>query len=604
MKKLYLLFILLTPILSPWVLSQDYNEEFLESLPANIVEDLQFQSRKNKKENEFDYSNPDTRIMKLESALEQAERTLAKIRIDIDSEAQSYAEEPQRFGDDFFRTFQSSFSPINNQNITGEYILDAGDQLTIQLVGQKNNIIEEFIQRDGSLFLEEVGSVMLAGLNLQEANALIELKVNQSFAGVETYLSLSEFRGINVLITGNAENPGIYTLQGGSSPLSLIHAAGGITKEGSFRAISHMRNGILVQNIDLYDILIDGNLTFANQLRSGDSIVVHQKLNEVRMSGGFAKPGIYEFNNEESLADLLSYSGLKASHIKKIIQIERLETDFSKRILTVDIADAKQTVLKNGDSVELYSIEPKFNSIKKVSISGEINIPGNYSVSDSTKLSDLLGLAGGYTNSAYPLAGIFSRESVKELENESKESGYNELIRYLVSSPGFGSNSASGAEGLVTFLSLLKDYQPSGRMITEFELSELKKNPILDRILQNGDMIHIPAFTPEVFVFGEVMRPGPINFHETNTPKDYIKTAGGFSRVADTKRVVLISPDGQSRAIKFGLLRLDNGQVLPGSLIYIPREIGKVDGLNLAATLSPIFSSVALSIASLNSISN
>ncbi|MDC1387759.1 SLBB domain-containing protein [Gammaproteobacteria bacterium] len=604
MKKLYLLFILVMPILSPSALSQDYNEEFLESLPENIVEDLQFQSRQNEQEDKFDYSNPDTRITKLESALEKAERTLAKIRIDIDTESQSDAGELKRFGDDFFRTFQSSFSPINNQNITGEYILDTGDQLTIQLVGQKNNIIEEFIQRDGSLFLEEVGSVMLAGLNLQEANALIELKVNQSFAGVETYLSLSEFRGINVLITGNAENPGIYTLQGGSSPLALVHAAGGITKEGSFRSISHMRKGKLVQNIDLYNILIDGNLTFANQLRSGDSIVVHQKLNEVRMSGGFAKPGIYEFNNKESLEDLLSYSGLKASYVKKMIQIERLETDFSKRILFVDIADAKQTVLKNGDSVEIYSVEPKFNSIKTVSISGEINIPGNYSVSDSTKLSDLLGLAGGYTTSAYPLGGIFSRESVKQLENETKESGYNELIRYLVSSPGFGSNSVSGAEGLVTFLSLLKDYQPSGRMITEFELSELKKNPILDRILQNGDAIHIPAFTPEVFVFGEVMSPGPVNFQETNNPKDYIKKSGGFSRVADTKRIVVISPDGRSQAYKSSLFSLDNTQVLPGSLIYIPREIGKVDGLNLAATLSPIFSSVALSIASLNSISD
>jgi polysaccharide biosynthesis/export protein len=602
MNKLPLLFLLILT-LSPWLLSQDYNEEFLESLPENIVEDLQFQSKQNKKEEEFDYSNPDTRIKKLEFSLEEAERTLAKIRIDIGKDSQSYSPELQRFGDDFFRTFQSSFSPINNPNITGEYILDAGDKLTIQLVGQKNNIIEEFIQRDGFLFLEEVGSVMLAGLNLQEANKLIELKVNQAFAGVETYLSLSEFRGINVLITGNAENPGIYTLQGGSSPLSLIHAAGGITKEGSFRSISHMRTGKLLQNIDLYQILIDGNLSFANQLRSGDSIVVHQKLDEVRMSGGFAKPGIYEFTDEEFLEDLLSYSGVKSSHIKKMLQIERLEPDLSKKIFMVDISNTKKTLLKDGDSVELYSIEPKFTPIKKVSISGEINIPGTYSVSDSMRLSDFIELAGGYTNSAYPLAGIFSRESVKKLENESKENGYNELIRYLVSSPSFGTNAASGTEGLITFLSLLKDYQPTGRIVTEFELSELKKNPILDRILQDGDIVHIPAFTSEVFVFGEVMRPGPVNFNEIYNSKEYIEASGGFSRVADTDRVILISPDGQPQAIKFGLLRLDHGQVLPGSVIYVPREIGKVDGLNLAATLSPIFSSLAISIASLNSIS-
>jgi len=44
--------------------------------------------------------------------------------------------------------------------------------------------------------------------------------------------------------------------------------------------------------------------------------------------------------------------------------------------------------------------------------------------------------------------------------------------------------------------------------------------------------------------------------------------------------------------------------VYPGSVIYVPRDIGKVEGINLYATLAPIFSSLALSVASLNSISD
>ena len=45
-------------------------------------------------------------------------------------------------------------------------------------------------------------------------------------------------------------------------------------------------------------------------------------------------------------------------------------------------------------------------------------------------------------------------------------------------------------------------------------------------------------------------------------------------------------------------------QILPGSLIYVPRYIGKIDGISLASAVAPIVSSFALSIASLNSINN
>jgi hypothetical protein len=42
--------------------------------------------------------------------------------------------------------------------------------------------------------------------------------------------------------------------------------------------------------------------------------------------------------------------------------------------------------------------------------------------------------------------------------------------------------------------------------------------------------------------------------------------------------------------------------VYPGSVIYVPRHVGKIEGINYYATIAPIFSSLALSIASLNSI--
>ena len=100
-------------------------------------------------------------------------------------------------------------------------------------------------------------------------------------------------------MVGSVNNPGIYRLNGASNPLSVLNAAGGISEGGSFRNISHKRSGKVLRTIDLYEILIKGNLAFGFSLRSGDSIVVNPKGKEVSISGGIANPAIYELLEKE-----------------------------------------------------------------------------------------------------------------------------------------------------------------------------------------------------------------------------------------------------------------------------------------------------------------
>ena len=69
----------------------------------------------------------------------------------------------------------------------------------------------------------------------------------------------------------------------------------------------------------------------------------------------------------------------------------------------------------------------------------------------------------------------------------------------------------------------------------------------------------------------------------------------------------IVSPNGETTKVEIDGLRrfvFQDSTIYPGSVIYVPRHIGKVDGINLYATIAPIFSSLALSIASLNSISD
>ena len=148
--------------------------------------------------------------------------------------------------------------PINEPNPDSGYTLDIGDVLQIQLVGQKDYIENFVLNSDGSINLPDIGKIILAGLSLNEASQLIKLKVSSAFIGTEAFVNLSEIRDVNILVTGNAENPGIYTLTGNSNILHAISAAGGISEHGSLRKINLLRENSIIESLDIYDLLIEG----------------------------------------------------------------------------------------------------------------------------------------------------------------------------------------------------------------------------------------------------------------------------------------------------------------------------------------------------------
>lgn len=591
--------LLLVPVI---VVAQQLDEDFLKTLPANLQADFLAQSE-SKNDRDKNFPNPETRINNLEQALENAEQTLENIKKDL-NQTEFKSNELIRIGSNFFQTFQSTFLPINEPNADANYILDVGDQLTLQFIGQKNVIHILEVKRDGAINIPDIGNVTLVGLTLQEATELVKNTVYKAFIGVEAFISLSELRDINVLIVGNARKPGMYTLSGGSSPLSLLYAAGGIDDNGSFRRISHKRNNKEIQTIDLYEVLLKGNLAFSHQLRSGDVLVVNPRYAEVRVSGSFANPGIYEVLPSENLDSIIKYAGIQQMHTDSSILLERYDQNAVMKIAAKP-AESSTIKLIDGDSISLFGAKPQFKKTKSITITGEVNVPGIYEIQDTTTILELIRLAGSYTDQAYPLGGVLIREKVKELEIASKEKSYNEIIRFLVASPKFSTILTSpDSKGIITFLSLLKDYEPVGRVTTEFSLAKLETNPSLNRILEDGDVVYIPSFSPDIYVFGEVLNPGPTLYREMATPHDYITAAGDLTRVADKDRILLISPSGDVEVINDKLFRFlqSDRMVLPGSTIYVPMELGKLDGINLASTIAPIVGSVALSLASLNSI--
>ena len=88
---------------------------------------------------------------------------------------------------------------------------------------------------------------------------------------------------------------------------------------------------------------------------------------------------------------------------------------------------------------------------------------------------------------------------------------------------------------------------------------------------------------------------------------DYIDKSGGFTKFSSQESIFIVSPNGETQKVHangFKKFISQDYDIYPGSVIYVPRDIGKIEGLNYYATIAPIFSSLALSVASLNSIND
>ena len=181
---------------------------------------------------------------------------------------------------------------------------------------------------------------------------------------------------------------------------------------------------------------------------------------------------------------------------------------------------------------------------------------------------------------------------------------YNDMIKFIATSPLAKNIVSGGQSSLPLILSEFKNVEVTGRIGAEFDISSLRNNPERDTILANGDKIHIPPYTQEIFVLGEVVAPGARLYQTSSNVNDYIAESGGIGAYGDKARIIVIRPNGSANIYSRNIFFKNSSDILPGSVIYVPREIGKLDGINLAAVVAPIFSSLAISLASLNSINS
>ena len=581
---------------------EELDADFLKSLPSDIRVDLlsemnqNAQSVKDKKYNSFD-----TNLSKTQKQLKEIELKLQKIENNF-ADTSKQSSDLKRFGDHFFQSMQSSFSPTNQPSASSNYILDVGDILRVQIIGKVNSSSSLQVYKDGSISIPGIGKIYVAGLSIARVDDLIAAEANNTYIGSKIFTTLTSMRDINILITGNASMPGIYTLNGGSSVISALDSAGGIDLLGSYRNIHHYRNNKLIQVVDLYDIFYEGKLGESTSLRSGDSLIIKPAQSTIYLSGGVINEAVYEFKEGEYLSDIINFAGGFISSFNNIIRIDRTTQD-GVQSFEVPLKSITETQLSNFDNIMVQSYAPVRESIQSVKLTGEVMNPGDYNIKTGETLSQLINRAGGYTDNAQEYRGIFNRAEAYEVSKTSNQRNYSQMIKFIATSPAARDMIAAGETSLAFILQEYRNLEPSGRIIAEFDLSKIRNDPSLDITLVASDEIHIPKITQMVYITGELLSPGALPYKPEYNFKDYIEVTGGYSEFSDNQRVIVINPNGSARLVRNKLFNFESrDSILPGSVIYVPREIGKIEGLNYAAVLAPVFSSLALSVASLNAI--
>ena len=592
MKKIFLSIIALTSI---FLSSQEIDDLFLESLPEDVREDVLDKVEAKEKSEEPIYRRASVEL----------DKNMRESNED-DEFVEDYDYSDKVFGKKFFDTIQSSFMPVNEPNLDDSYILDYGDVLEIQLFGQEEFTEELSISRDGSINITRIGKVNVGGLKLSDANNLIKSKVDSSYIGTEAYITLSNVRDIQVLVTGNAFNPGVYTLSGNSNMLHALTMAGGIDDNGSYREIKLIRDNKVIENLDIYELIILGKNNINTRLRTGDSILVSPALNIVNVLSGVNRPFIYELKKDETLNDLVIFAnGISSDADLDFIQLQRLDRNEVK-IVSLEYDDLKKYIAKNNDSLIIR--EYKYGT---VDISGAVKIPGKYKIIDGDTLKDVLERAGGYEKYAYPFGGFLNNKRSIEVNKIATERLYDKYLKNLIDTAGLA--GVAGADKNLQFiLRELRKVEDVGRVIAEFDLDVLNAKPELDTVLEDGDEIIIPLLTQQVYIYGEVNNQGAVKYEPSQDLNHYIQGSGGFLVSADTDTIFVVHPNGKTESLSLRQGRLSfvgnignqDIKIFPGSIIYVPRSATLANPVQTAAIWAPIVSSLALSVASIASINN
>jgi protein involved in polysaccharide export with SLBB domain len=403
--------------------------------------------------------------------------------------------EPKIFGFDLFNNENITFEPSVNIQVPREYVVGIGDELIINVWGASEAVYQSKVDNNGAIQIPQIGPVFVNGLTFDAAESLIRKRLTSIHNGLgganpNTFaiINLGGLRSITVTILGDVVTPGTFTLPATATLFNALYMSGGPNKNGSFRNIRLIRKGKVLKNIDIYNFLVNADASDNIPLRDQDIVFIPTYEKRVMVGGEFIRTGLFEMKAQESLANLISFTGgfTDKAFKSRVFVHRRATAEMEVNDIQTDMFD--KYILQGGDSVAAGPILLRYAN--RVKIGGAVFRPGSYELTPGLTLKDLFVKAEGLTEDAYLNRGQIFR--LKE-DNDTLTLAFN--ISKII----------AGTQNI----ELLREDSVSIK-----SLKDLREEFFVE-------------------IQGEVNEPGKKSFYDNMTVQDLIYLSGGFKENAD-----------------------------------------------------------------------
>ena len=489
---------------------------------------------------------------------------------------------PRPFG---AKLFMGNFLRTRKNGVNPNYVILPGDQVAVYAWGATDLHNVFVVDGQGNIFIPGVGPIRLAGVKNADLTKVVKSGLSRVFSRyLEVYTNLLTSNPVAVFVTGGVQHPGRYAGIPSDSVLFFLDQAGGIDpKLGSYRKISVLRHNQPIATVDLYDFLLRGVLPQI-QFEDGDTILVHPRGPWVQLRGNVAVNCYLEFSTGPvSGSDALNV--IPGSALATQVTLSGIRDGIPINH-TLSLEAFRRFTLKDGDVITLR--DDGRSDMIVVQLEGEFEGPSELAVKRGSRLVDVLNYVPVNTSLANVRAVHLRRSSVARAQKESIDDALFRLERSsllaLSQSNGESSIRVKEAELALKFVERARLIQPLGRVVT------MRDQQQVNLLLEDDDVIVVPARTNIVRIGGEVMMAQAVMFQPDRTAEEYITDAGGYTDRSDESRVIVIHPNAEVVIGDPGM------EVLPGDEVLVPPQVD-TKTLQNVADVTQIIYQVAVSAA-------
>lgn len=273
-------------------------------------------------------------------------------------------------------------------------------------------------------------------------------------------------------------------------------------------------------------------------LKDNDMIVINPYENLVSAAGKVKRPIRYEMRKNETVADLINYSGgFTGDAYTEIVSVDR-KAGRKKSIYSVPVKEFAEFTLADGDSITISEVIDKYEN--RLNVSGAVWRPGDYQFDDST----------------------------------------NTVLKLISRAQGLR------GDALLSRSQIIRQRPDMEFEVISVDLGALINGRLPDVELQAEDMLSIPAInslkeTQNISVKGEVNHPDTVMPYRYNmTIQDAVMLAGGLKESASLARIEVV------RRVKNPHATSSDGRIAEVFSFTIPEDM-VIDPATAGFTLEP-----------------